>query len=163
MMATQEVDINLVMKDMNKITRADLCELKSLSAPPSGVIEVMQAVCLLLGNGKCSSWTDSQKQLSDPNSFLQRLKNVDKDNIRPSIMTKIRKTYTSDPDFTFERMLSKSKAAGSLCRWVIAMDQYDKHLKNSSQREKKTTEKTNKSEKLSRYSVSTFGHIWKYL
>lgn len=78
-------------------------------------------------------------------------------------MARIRKTYTSDPDFTTERMMSISRAAGSLCRWVIAMDQYDKHLENPSQTEKKTTEKQNKSDKFSRYSVSTFGHIWKYL
>ncbi|CAC5406811.1 DNAH [Mytilus coruscus] len=162
-MTTNEVDINSVMKDMNKIKRADLNELKSLAYPPSGVIKVMQAVCLLLGNGKCSSWTDSQKHLSNPDSFLQKLKNLDKDNIRPGVMTKIRKNYTSDPEFTVERMMKISRAAEALCKWIIAIDQYDKHLKNASQTQKKTTEKTNKSEKFSRYSVSTFEHIWKYL
>jgi dynein heavy chain len=38
----------------------------------------------------------------------------------------IRKTYTSDPDFTPANAAKASSAAEGLCKWVCAMDSYDK-------------------------------------
>lgn len=39
---------------------------------------------------------------------------------------KVRKEYTSDPEFTPANAAKASSAAEGLCKWVHAMDQYDK-------------------------------------
>ncbi len=41
----------------------------------------------------------------------------------------IRKEYTGDPDFTPANAAKASSAAEGLCKWVYAMDQYDRVAK----------------------------------
>ena len=48
------------------------------------------------------------------------------DNINPSFIAKIRKDYTSNPEFDPPKIKTASTAAEGLCKWVIAMDRYDK-------------------------------------
>ena len=48
------------------------------------------------------------------------------DNIPVAYITKIRKDYTSNPEFNPTKIKTASTAAEGLCRWVIAMDQYEK-------------------------------------
>lgn len=73
-------------------------------------------------------WEPSKKLLSDP-QFVTRLKDYDKDNVAPKIIDKIRKDYTSNPDFTPANAAKAASAAEGLCRWACAMDQYDKVAK----------------------------------
>ena len=48
------------------------------------------------------------------------------DNIPVHVIKKIRDQYTSDPDFVPEKIKTASTAAEGLCKWVHAMDKYDK-------------------------------------
>jgi dynein heavy chain, axonemal len=97
----------------------------------------MEAVCVMLdikpikipdptGSGKKFEdyWEPSKKALSDP-SFVTSLKNYDKDHIPPKLIETIRKTYTSNPEFTPANAAKAAAAAEGLCKWVCAMDKYE--------------------------------------
>lgn len=62
-------------------------------------------------------------------AFLQSLKDYDKDNIPPFIMDTIRRFYLPHKDFHPKIVAKASSAAEGLCKWVIAMDKYDKVVK----------------------------------
>lgn len=61
--------------------------------------------------------------------FLESLHQFNKDNINPSIMKHIRTKYISNPDFDPEKIKVASTACEGLCKWVRAMDTYDKVAK----------------------------------
>lgn len=61
--------------------------------------------------------------------FLPDLKEYDKDNIPVHVMAKIRKEYTSSPDFDPAKVATASSAAEGLCKWVCAMEIYDRVAK----------------------------------
>jgi hypothetical protein len=95
----------------------------------------MEAVCVLLdikparipgptGQKIDDYWEPSKKALGDPN-FVSSLKTYDKDNIPPRLIESIRKTYTSNPDFTPQNAAKASSAAEGLCKWVCAMERYE--------------------------------------
>lgn len=131
-MAAQENDsrdIEVVLKDLKKINKGAITELKSLSHPPQLVKKVMEAVCIFLG--RTPSWEQSRKLLGNVNEFLQQIQAYDKDNIPPEVITKIRNDYTSDPDFSIEKAKTVSMAIWKLCSWVIAMEKYDKAVKSA--------------------------------
>ena len=48
------------------------------------------------------------------------------DNINPTVIGKIRSTYTNNPEFDPAKIKNASTAAEGLCKWVIAMDKYDR-------------------------------------
>jgi len=62
-------------------------------------------------------------------NFLQDLKDFDKDNIPPAIMKTIRSEYVSHKDFHAKVVAKASSAAEGLCKWVLAMDEYDRAAK----------------------------------
>lgn len=57
--------------------------------------------------------------------FLTSIKEYEKDSIPPQIMRKIRNEYLSNPLFVPAIVSKLSKAAGVLCRWIIALEKYD--------------------------------------
>lgn len=61
--------------------------------------------------------------------FLDSLLQYDKDNIPERIMTKIRTTILTNPNFDPDKIRNASTACEGLCRWVIALDEYDKVAK----------------------------------
>jgi len=54
---------------------------------------------------------------------------VYKDNIPPKIIKRIRQEYMTNEEFTPERIAKASSACEGLCRWVQAMDIYDRVAK----------------------------------
>jgi len=62
--------------------------------------------------------------LSDA-KFLDSLLHFDKDNIPDKVIETIRKEYLTNPDFNPEKIKKVSTACEGLCRWVIAMSEYD--------------------------------------
>ena len=92
-------------------------------------------------------WGPSKRLLSDM-KFLQSLKEYDKvclsavhqtthlftivlipttqDNINPTFIAKIRSTYTSNPEFDPTKIRNASTAAEGLCKWVCAIEKYEK-------------------------------------
>ncbi|XP_047030670.1 dynein axonemal heavy chain 12 [Helicoverpa zea] len=122
---------------LNTLKPADITIVKSMKNPPSTVKLVMAAVCVIKGippdkipdpanPGKkiLDYWGPSKRILGDM-SFLESLKNFDKDNIPIAVMQKIRKEYLCHKDFKPHIIAKASAAAEGLCKWIIAMDMYD--------------------------------------
>ncbi|XP_029639148.1 dynein heavy chain 3, axonemal-like isoform X2 [Octopus sinensis] len=124
---------------LNTLKPSDITLLKTMSNPPTVVKLVMESVCVMLmikperkpdGSGKMFDdyWGPSLKLLGDM-KFLEKLKTYNKDNIAPAIMSRIRKIYIPNPEFDPNVVKQASTACEGLCRWVRAMDQYDKVAK----------------------------------
>lgn len=73
-------------------------------------------------------WSASLKMLSDL-KFLDNLKSFDKDNIPTPTMKRIREKYISDRDFNPDKVKNVSTACEGLCKWIRAMDIYDRVAK----------------------------------
>lgn len=73
-------------------------------------------------------WGPAKRMLGDL-SFLASLKEYDKDNIPEAVMTKIRKEYITNPDFDPAKAAKASSAAEGLCKWILAMEIYDRVTK----------------------------------
>lgn len=110
-----------------------LSEMKKMPSPPEGVRLVMEAVCIMLeeepaevrdGMGGISKdyWITSQKLLAS-NDFVKRLVKYKRDKIPPQVIEKIR-PYLAKSKFDPKKVKRISSAAGSLCRWVWAMEKY---------------------------------------
>ncbi|KAM3849660.1 dynein axonemal heavy chain 7 [Diretmus argenteus] len=126
---------------LNTLTTQDITVVKSMKSPPPAVKLVMEAICILkgikpdrvpdpAGSGKKVEdfWGPAKKLLGDMR-FLQSLHEYDKDNIPPNYIAVIRNKYVTNPDFVPEKIRTASNAAEGLCKWVLAMDSYDKVAK----------------------------------
>ncbi|KAI8819310.1 dynein heavy chain and region D6 of dynein motor-domain-containing protein [Fimicolochytrium jonesii] len=124
---------------LDTLKKADVDLLKTMKSPPAGVKFVMEAVCVMKdvkpvkvadasGKKEESYWAPAQKMLGD-SSFLASLKSYDKDNIDPKIMKVIRSKFIENPEFDPEKVAKASSAAEGLCRWVRAMELYDRVAK----------------------------------
>lgn len=58
-------------------------------------------------------------------SFLQSLKDYDKDDISPDIMKKIRKDFIPHKDFQPHIVAKASSAAEGLCKWIKAIENFE--------------------------------------
>lgn len=122
---------------LKKLSKADITELKSMKAPPSGVVKVMEALCKLFriqpilvqvapGQPRQPDfWQTAKKHLLGNSRFLQRLLNFDRDDIPPTVMAAIA-PYDEDADFDPDIVKKASVAATSLCLWVKALIAYDR-------------------------------------
>ncbi|XP_036671579.3 dynein axonemal heavy chain 3 isoform X3 [Drosophila suzukii] len=124
------------LEALNTLKPADIFIVKSMKNPPYGVKLTMEAVCVIRGikpdrkpdpSGHMVEdyWGPSMRMLSDM-KFLDSLKTFDKDNIPPAIIKRIREKYIADRDFVPEKIKAASMACEGICRWVRAMDVYDK-------------------------------------
>ena len=68
-------------------------------------------------------WGPSKKLLGDL-SFLQQLRDYDKDSIPDTLMDKVNKEYVRLPEFDPASVAKASSAAEGLCKWVRAMSVY---------------------------------------
>lgn len=125
---------------LNTLKPSDITLVKAMKNPPDTIKLVMAAVCVMLdvaaeriidpvtGRKSMDFWGPSKRVLGDMN-FLQNLKDYDKDNIPPSIMQIIKKTYMTDQNFMPQIVTKASSAAEGLCKWVRAMVSYDEVAK----------------------------------
>ncbi|XP_055336177.1 dynein axonemal heavy chain 7-like isoform X2 [Paramacrobiotus metropolitanus] len=124
---------------LQTLKEEDITFIKSMKNPPGQIKLVMEAVCVIKGvkadkvkdasgNNVEDFWGPSKRILGDL-KFLDSLRNFDKDNIPPKIMKVIRDKYISDPAFDPKEVKKASVAAEGLCKWIIAMDKYDKVAK----------------------------------
>uniref|UniRef100_A0A8C2XK45 Dynein axonemal heavy chain 3 n=1 Tax=Cyclopterus lumpus TaxID=8103 RepID=A0A8C2XK45_CYCLU len=113
---------------LDTLKPSDVTIVKAMKNPPSGVKLVMSAVCVMK-DIKPDKIADP-KLLGDMN-FLRDLREYDKDNIPVSlsVMQKIRREYVTNPDFVPSIVAKASSAAEGLCKWVKAMEQYDRVAK----------------------------------
>merc|ERR1740130_852805 len=70
-----------------------------------------------------------KKLLMDPKAFVESLKSYDKDNMPPKIIKRIRDHYITNEEFTPERIAKASTACEGLCKWICAMETYDRVAK----------------------------------
>ncbi|CAB4020579.1 dynein heavy chain 3, axonemal-like, partial [Paramuricea clavata] len=135
---------------LNTLKQHDITMVKSMANPPAGVKMVMEAICILKGvkpekkidaNGKQFEdyWASSKKLLGDLR-FLENLKDFDKDNISPPVIKKIREKYVSSPTFDPALIKNISSACEGLCRWVRAIEVYDRVAKLVAPKKKKLEE-----------------------
>lgn len=107
---------------LNTLDKNNLTELKSFPNPPNAVLNVLGAVlCLFAPEGKLPrdrSWKAAKSLMGNVDSFLDRLKNYDKENIPDSSRKEVLK-YINDPEFRPNLVKTKSFAAAGLCSWVI--------------------------------------------
>ena len=125
---------NNALKTLNK---GDVTEVKNMAKPPPGVVMVMEAVLILLKEK--TTWDNAKKVMSNTN-FLKMLQDFDKDNIPENIVKKLKTKYTSNADFTVERMQKVSVAATTLCKWVHAMVVYSEVVKTVEPKKKRLAE-----------------------
>nr|XP_023023241.1 dynein beta chain, ciliary-like [Leptinotarsa decemlineata] len=113
---------------LNTLNKNNLTELKSFATPPDAVVSVCAAVLVLFSKKgkipKDRGWKESKQMMSRVDQFLNDLINYDKDNILPEVV-KATQEYTKLPDFTPEKVISKSFAAAGLCAWVINILKYN--------------------------------------
>ncbi|XP_046897139.1 dynein axonemal heavy chain 12 [Hypomesus transpacificus] len=133
--------LEMALSALNTLKPSDVTIVKSMKNPPSGVKLVMAAVCVMkdlkpdkiadpAGTGQkiLDYWGPSKKLLGDMN-FLRDLKEYDKDNIPVPVMLKIRSEYMTNPDFDPTKVAKASSAAEGLCKWITAMEVYDRIAK----------------------------------
>ena len=133
--------LNSALKALDTLSPSDITVVKSMKSPPAGVKLVMEAVCILKGekadripdpggSGKKVEdyWGPSKRLLGDM-KFLQNLKEYDKDNIPADRIARIRKDYVTNPEFVPDKVKTASSAAEGLCKWVRAMEAYDRVAK----------------------------------
>ncbi|KAL3855114.1 hypothetical protein ACJMK2_014343, partial [Sinanodonta woodiana] len=133
--------LNAALDALNTLTQADITIVKTMKSPPMGVKIVMEALCVLKGikpdrvpdpsgSGKKIEdfWGPSKKILGDM-KFLESLVQFDKDNIPEAYMKIIRAKYITNPEFDPLKVRNASTACEGLCKWVRAMEVYDRVAK----------------------------------
>ncbi|XP_072798825.1 dynein axonemal heavy chain 3 isoform X1 [Vicugna pacos] len=126
---------------LDTLNPTDISLVKSMQNPPGPVKLVMESICVMKGlrperkpdpsgSGKMIEdyWGLSRKILGDL-KFLESLKIYDKDNIPPVIMKRIRERFIDHPDFQPAVIKNVSSACEGLCKWVRAMEVYDRVAK----------------------------------
>lgn len=134
MMAEAMPLVNAAQAALNTLTSADITIVKTMKNPPIGVKVVMEAVCILknLPPKKVGAvedyWEPSKKLLSNM-KFLDLLLHFDKDNIPAAVIKKLEDRILTNPAFDPDKVKLASTACEGLCKWVLAIRQYDKVAK----------------------------------
>eukprot|EP00981_Chlorochromonas_danica_P014350 scaffold7822_cov179-Ochromonas_danica.AAC.11 len=104
---------------VNCLDKGSLTELKSFSKPPSGVDKVTTALLIMIkGEKKDFSWENAKKMMAKIDAFKEKLENYRGEDIPEEVINKVT-PMLSDPDFTYDKMKTKSAAAANLANWVI--------------------------------------------
>uniref|UniRef100_A0A5S6LE06 Protein MCM10 homolog n=1 Tax=Xenopus tropicalis TaxID=8364 RepID=A0A5S6LE06_XENTR len=133
--------LEAALSALDTLNQSDITLVKSMTNPPAPVKLVMESICVMKaikpdrkpdpsGTGKMVEdfWGPSKKVLGDL-KFLDGLKAFDKDNISPAVMKKIREKFIDNPDFQPSVIKNVSSACEGLCKWVRAMEVYDRVAK----------------------------------
>ncbi|XP_077172642.1 dynein axonemal heavy chain 3 [Paroedura picta] len=126
---------------LDTLNPSDISLVKSMQNPPGPVKLVMESICVMKGikperkpdpsgSGKMIEdyWGSSKRLLGDL-KFLEGLKTYDKENIPPAVMKRIRERFINHPDFQPAVIKNVSSACEGLCKWVRAMEVYDRVAK----------------------------------
>eukprot|EP00698_Gefionella_okellyi_P011840 TRINITY_DN3147_c1_g1_i1.p1 TRINITY_DN3147_c1_g1~~TRINITY_DN3147_c1_g1_i1.p1 ORF type:complete len:4456 (-),score=1211.74 TRINITY_DN3147_c1_g1_i1:43-11907(-) len=106
---------------LNTLNKPNLTELKSFPKPTKDVVNVLNAVALLLSSPTHLqidlTWTAMKRLMGRVDHFLEQLVHFDKDNIAHANIAAVR-PYVLDDGFNGEAISYKSVAAAGLCEWV---------------------------------------------
>merc|ERR1719230_1798310 len=102
--ATEAAAVDCLSKGM-------LTELKSLPKPPAGVDKVTTACLIMVEHEfKNHKWDRAKKMMAKVDAFKEKLQEYRGEDIPEDVVLKIT-PMIEDPEFTYEKMLSKSAAA----------------------------------------------------
>ena len=108
------------------IKRKDLVEIRSLQNPPALVKMAVESVCTLLGETELD-WKALRAVLVRDN-FIQQILNFDAEKITDVVRERMKTKFTSNPDYTYEKVNRASAACGPLVRWATALINYSDML-----------------------------------
>uniref|UniRef100_A0A8C3I3V3 Dynein axonemal heavy chain 3 n=1 Tax=Chrysemys picta bellii TaxID=8478 RepID=A0A8C3I3V3_CHRPI len=132
--------LEAALSALDTLNPSDISLVKAMQNPPGPVKLVMESICVMKGmkperkpdpsGSKMIEdyWGISRKLLGDL-KFLESLKTYDKDNIPPAVMKRIRERFIEHPDFQPAVIKNVSSACEGLCKWVRAMEVYDRVAK----------------------------------
>ncbi|KAM4624509.1 dynein axonemal heavy chain 3 [Polymixia lowei] len=133
--------LEAALSALDTLKPADVTVVKSMQNPPGPVKLVMESICIMKGikperkpdpggSGKMIEdfWAPSKKLLGDM-KFLENLKAYDKDNIPGPAIRKIREKFIGNPEFQPSVIKNVSSACEGLCKWVRAMETYERVAK----------------------------------
>ncbi|XP_068084555.1 dynein axonemal heavy chain 3 [Anabrus simplex] len=133
--------LEAALSALDTLKPADITIIKAMKNPPYIVKLVMEAVCVMKGikpdrkpdpsgSGRIVEdfWGPSLKLLADM-KFLESLKTYNKDAIPPAIMKRVREKYIPDRDFHPDVVRNVSTACEGICKWIRAMEVYDRVIK----------------------------------
>eukprot|EP00961_Rhodomonas_salina_P063758 857225-Rhodomonas_salina.13 len=133
--------LNDALKALDTIKKQDIDLVKSMGKPPLGVQLAMKAVLVMLEikpdkkpdpekpGQRIDDWWQPAVRLLGAGTLLQTLKSYDKENIPPKVISVIRKDFIPNEDYTPDKIAKASSAAEGLCKWVVAMEGYDRVAK----------------------------------
>merc|ERR1719277_1080243 len=98
---------------LNRITKADLCEIQTFGKPPKLVLTVVEAVHILLFGRKCQSWSEAVKMLRNA-KLMEEILAYDKDGISREIIRQL-EPYIGRDDFHPDVVKRCSHAAEAFC------------------------------------------------
>ncbi|XP_059479374.1 dynein axonemal heavy chain 3-like [Neocloeon triangulifer] len=126
---------------LDTLKPSDITVVKAMKNPPPGVKLVLEAISVMKGvkpdrkphpsgSGKMIEdfWAPSLRLIGEI-KFLDSLKSYEKDDIPPHIMARIREKYIHDREFRPEVVRKSSAACEGLCKWVRAIEVYDRVIK----------------------------------
>ena len=125
---------------LSRLSKADVVEVKAMNNPPTGVVLVATALCIMFdvapkkekspdGKTKIDNfWEPAKKYLFGDSNILKKLVDYDKDHIAPEIMRKMQ-PFETDPNFEPDIIRKASAAAYGICKWCRAMIVYDRVAK----------------------------------
>eukprot|EP00064_Thunnus_orientalis_P010890 superscaffoldBa00001518_g10919 len=133
--------LEAALSALDTLKPSDITVVKSMQNPPGLVKLVMESICVMKGikperkpdpsgSGKMVEdfWGPSKKLLGDL-KFLENLKSYDKDNIPAPYIKKIRDKFIDNPEFQPSVIKNVSSACEGLCKWVRAMEVYERVAK----------------------------------
>jgi len=125
-LASAEPFLEEAKEAVEALTAELMSEFKALKKLPSGVDKVAAAVLMLVKNErKDFSWENAKVMVSRFDSFVGKLASTTGEHIDPEVVHRVQ-PILDDPMFTFEKMRSKSEAAGHLCKWVHSITSFHK-------------------------------------
>ncbi|KAG7264995.1 hypothetical protein CRUP_017155 [Coryphaenoides rupestris] len=133
--------LEAALSALDTLKPSDITVVKSMQNPPELVKLVMESICIMKaikperkpdpgGSGKMVEdfWGPSKKLLGDM-KFLDNLKAYDKDNIPAASIKRIREKFINNPEFQPSTIKNVSSACEGLCKWVRAMEVYERVIK----------------------------------
>ncbi|XP_006892348.1 PREDICTED: dynein heavy chain 12, axonemal [Elephantulus edwardii] len=103
--------LEAALSALDTLKPSDITIVKSMKNPPSGVKLVLAAICVMKDV--------KPEKITDPSGTGGKV----------TVMQKIRSEYLTNPEFDPSKIAKASSAAEGLCKWIMAMEVYDRVAK----------------------------------
>lgn len=110
-----------------QLNKDSIIEIKSFINPPKAIVMVMETIMVLLGEK--TDWKSIKDNITETNTFIERLKTFNVLTCPESYFTKIRNNYLNKPEFDLADIRKKSVCASYMATWVMAVNRYQAVVK----------------------------------